>query len=385
VRKSTQTGGTADRECTHRPPCPGCPRFGESGLGVHATETLSRLADDTGAHLHPVIEGDAWHFRTRARLAVRGRSSSPKVGIFRAGTHDIVDVPRCLVHHSRINEVAGALRAAIRSLGIPPYADRPHRGVVRYVQIAIERATARAQVVIVANATDPGPLDPLAERLAATLGDTLHGLWWNGNADRTNVILGPLWHHWMGERAITESLGGAHVLFHPGAFCQANGSVLDLLVRHVHAAVPDGANVVELYAGAGTFGLGLLARVSTLACNEVNPYGLWSLEAGASLRPRAERDRFTLLPGPADAHLAACETAEVVVADPPRRGLDPAVRDAIGRGRATRVVLVACDVNALDRDARALVESGFRLRELIPIAAFRFTERAETVAVFDRR
>lgn len=334
--------------------------------------------------MEPVVEGAAWHFRSRARLAVRGRAGTPKIGIFQAGSHRIVDIPRCVVHHPRVNEVAAALRDAMRVLRVAPYADRAHRGLVRYLQVAIESGTDRAQVVVVANDRTPASLDLLAERLATTLGDRLHGLWWNGNPERTNAVLGADWHRWTGEEALVERLGGADVFFHPGAFRQSNATVQPALVEAVQRWVPAGGRVLELYAGAGALGLGLLARVGHLTCNEVNPHGLWGLRRGVAARPAAERARATIAPGPAAAHARLVAEADVVIADPPRRGLDDAVRDALARTARARVILVACDVDAFARDARALMAAGLRPRSIAPIAAFRFTEQAETVAVFDR-
>ena len=97
------------------------------------------------------MEGPAFGYRHRARLAVRGRSASPKLGVFQEGSHRIVDVPRCLVHHPLINEVAAAVKQAVRDSGVAPYAERVHRGELRYVQVAVERSSASAQVVLVGN------------------------------------------------------------------------------------------------------------------------------------------------------------------------------------------------------------------------------------------
>src|SRR5262245_1738144 len=153
---------------------------------------------------------------------VRGRSAAPKVGLFQAGTHRIVDIPRCAVHHPRINEVAAALRRSVRATGTRPYAERPHAGLLRAVQVVVERGSGRAQVVLVARSDDPHSLDPLAAALRSELGDALQGLFWNGNPERTNAILGPHWRRLCGEELVRERVAGAAVFFPPGAFGQSN-------------------------------------------------------------------------------------------------------------------------------------------------------------------
>ncbi|RIK98606.1 MAG: hypothetical protein DCC71_20870, partial [Proteobacteria bacterium] len=202
------------------------------------------------------MEGDRFAFRHRARLMVRGRAASPKLGIFQQGTHDVADIPRCRVHHPLVNEVAAALRAAIRATGARPYSERAHAGLVRAVQIVVERASRSAQVVLVANDATPDATAPLAHALGNALGASLHSLWWNGQPERSNAILGPHWAHLSGPEAVREAIGGADVFFPPGAFGQSHLALADALVRRVHEQVPDGARVAEYYCGVGPIGLG---------------------------------------------------------------------------------------------------------------------------------
>src|SRR5262249_10589327 len=73
---------SAPMTCPHRPPCPGCPRFGEPGIPPTGRDALAALASANGLPPPVVVEGDLTGYRHRARLAVRGRAASPKVGIF---------------------------------------------------------------------------------------------------------------------------------------------------------------------------------------------------------------------------------------------------------------------------------------------------------------
>jgi len=75
--------------CTHRPPCDGCPRYGEAGLAPTTRLTLEALAAAHGLPPPPLVAGAPEAFRTRARLAIRGRKGAPKLGLFRAGTHEV--------------------------------------------------------------------------------------------------------------------------------------------------------------------------------------------------------------------------------------------------------------------------------------------------------
>ena len=70
------------RVCPHRPPCPGCPRFGEPGIALAARGALEELTRIHGLPDAAVISARTAGFRHRARLAIRGRVGSPKLGLF---------------------------------------------------------------------------------------------------------------------------------------------------------------------------------------------------------------------------------------------------------------------------------------------------------------
>jgi tRNA/tmRNA/rRNA uracil-C5-methylase (TrmA/RlmC/RlmD family) len=382
---STALGPAGDLpDCPHRPPCPGCPRFGASGIAGEALDALAALAREAGLEAPVPVCGAPFGYRLRARLAVRGRAASPKIGLFQENSHRITDIPRCPIHHPLVNETAAAVRRAIRATGAAPYNDGAHRGLVRYVQIVIERPTGRVQVVVVGNGDDPEPLRPLLAALACDLGERLHSLWWNGQPARTNAILGPHWARIHGDDAVRERLGGADVFFPPGAFGQANLDLAEHIVAQVSDWVPDGARVLEFHAGCGAIGLGLAARVRHLTLNEVSPAALEGLERGRAALTPDVRVRTTVLPGGAGTHAGAIAAADVVIADPPRKGLEPELLDALCARPPRRVALVSCNLAAGLREARRLREAGLGLAALSPYALFPHTEHVETVALFER-
>jgi 23S rRNA (uracil1939-C5)-methyltransferase len=371
--------------CPHRPPCPGCPRLGRGGIPDAAARALATVAHAAGLPRPVGLEGAAAGFRHRARLAVRGRAASPKVGIFQEGSHRIVDIPGCLVHHPLVNEVAAAVKRAVRHTGVAPYADGPRRGRLRYLQVVVERATGRAQVVLVANDDSPDSLATLAGALAADLGGRLHSLWWNGNTSPGNAILGSRWHRWSGPEAVCETLGGARAFYPPGAFGQANLDLAGRLIAVVHGWVPDGSRVLELHAGVGAIGLGLVGRARHVAFNEASAAGLAGLALGLDVLAPGDRARTTVLPGMAAEHLDRLAEADVVICDPPRRGLEAALLARLAAAPPARLALVSCNLDAFLREARTLLDAGrTRLAAVVPVALFPWTDHVETVALFVR-
>ena len=370
--------------CTHRPTCPGCPRYGARDIDPNAASRLRDLAAALSAPPPRTVLGPFAAYRHRARLMVRGRVGAPKIGLFQAGSHRIADIPRCPIHHPLINRVAEIVKQGMRKRGIAPYADVPHRGALRAIQVVIERQQQRAQVVLVENAQAPGAAAALAEDLRSALGDALHSLWWNGNPERTNTVLGPHWQALHGEASVRERLGGAEVCFGPGSFGQSNLPLFDALLETLHAWVPPQAKVADLYAGCGAIGLGLLAAgARAVAFNEREPGSLEGLAHGLEGLPGAERAQ--VLPGPAAEARALIEAASVVVVDPPRKGIDAPVLQALCDAPPDILIVVSCSLDAFETEAHALAEGGrLALRELVAFDLFPHTPHVETLARFER-
>jgi tRNA/tmRNA/rRNA uracil-C5-methylase (TrmA/RlmC/RlmD family) len=371
--------------CSHRPPCPGCPRFGEPGIAATAQTALESLAQAHGLPGVRVVSGAMTGFRMRARLAIRGRLGAPKLGMFELGTHRVVHIPNCVVQHPLINRVAAVVRRALVDAGIAPYAETVHRGLARYLQVVVERSSESAQVVIVGNSPTIEPFAACFELIRDRLGDELHSLWFNAQCERSNTILGREFTHWCGPPSTVESFGGAAVHYPPGAFGQNNLDIAQRIVEHVREQVPAGARVTEFYAGVGAIGLSILPRVSHLRMNEVSPQSLQGLALGLDALEPAEREKIELIAGTAGETASAALDADVVLADPPRKGLDRELVDHLVADPPERFVYVSCGLESFLADTARLTASGaMRLRRLRVFNLMPYTEHVEMIACFER-
>jgi tRNA/tmRNA/rRNA uracil-C5-methylase (TrmA/RlmC/RlmD family) len=182
---------------------------------------------------------------------------------------------------------------------------------------------------------------------------------------------------------LPEAIAGTPVFFPPGAFAQSNLDLAERLVARVREQVPAGARIVEFYAGTGAIGLGLLERAAAVALNEVDPQALDGLRAGLSARPEALRARARVLEGRAGDHAAALAQADWVIADPPRRGLDPELLGALCARPAGGLLYLSCGLPAFLRECAELRKAGWRLAALESWDLFPHTEHVETLARFE--
>lgn len=169
-----------------------------------------------------------------------------------------------------------------------------------------------------------------------------------------------------------------------GSFFQASVASAEQLARVVRrlTAVTPGEHVLELYAGVGLLTVALASdgahvtavEASAPACRDAraNTAGLDVTIIRASVGPSL---RLPLrLPSPVDA----------VVLDPPRRGAGPKTMAWIATRQPARVTYVSCDPATFARDARALVDHGFTLTEVVGVDQFTHTGHVELVGAFRR-
>jgi len=297
----------------------------------------------------------------------------------------VVHIPNCRVQHPLINHVAGVVRRALVDARVTNYSERAHLGVARYLQVVVERRSQTAQVVIVANCETRDPLAACLDLIRERLGEDLHSLWFSPNLEHNNTILGPEFHPVCGPESVVEAFGGASVHYPPGAFGQSNLDIADRIIEHVRNLVPQDAEVAEFYAGVGAIGLSLLPRVRAIRLNELNRYSLYGLELGLAELPASVRSKISVFPGPAGAALLAAQEAQVVIADPPRKGLDAELAAHLSAQPPGRFVYVSCGVESFLADAAVLMSRGkLRLAGLTGFNLIPFTEHIETVACFER-
>ncbi len=222
------------------------------------------------------------------------------------------------------------------------------------------------------------------ELIRKELGGALHSLWFNAQRDRSNNVLGPQFERWCGPDSVVERFGGAAVHYPPGAFGQSNLEVAQHIIEHLREQIPRDSCVTEFYAGVGAIGLSVIDRTRELRLNESSPHALLGLEQGLAGLEAAQRAKVILRPGPAEAMLDAATGADVVIVDPPRKGLEPALAQGLAERPPERLLYVSCALGSLQGDImRLTAERTLRLAGLTVFDMFPYTTHVETVARFE--
>lgn len=332
----------------------------------------------------PLYQGSYVHWRTRAKLPIRGTATKPLIGLYQRGTHKVVPVPHCRMHHPAINLAVEQLKRWIQAEKMAPYKEEDGGGLLRYVQLVVERHTHRVQLTLVVNAD----VDVVfwRRKLAGlwAKGQKLwHSLWLNFNVRRDNVIFGTEWHLAYGEAFLWEKLAGVEVCFQPANFAQANMPLFAQMLQAIQQAVPHGKRVVELYAGVGAIGLALAHQSGQVMCSDVNAAGLDCFLRSQKCLPDYAARRITWQKGSAAQLISWLESADVVIVDPPRSGLDHLLREALGSNVGLeQLVYVSCGWKSFTRDCLWLLSHGWKLALVEFYLFFPGSDHIETLAIF---
>jgi 23S rRNA (uracil1939-C5)-methyltransferase len=355
------------------PPCPYYARCGGCQLqhvdydeqrsikGAIVAESLRRIGGIELEAPEVVASPRELAYRNRISLVARPGVSGLLVGYHAVDDPDeVVDVDRCLLAEDSVNRVLASLRDAWgRGSRFAP------RG--RELRLTIRVNAEGAAGLAVEGASDPGRPERFLELVEGL--DTIWVLNRKGDVART-----------AGPKTLEERWGGHAIPLAGTAFVQVNRDVAERLDAAVRVACGDvsGRRVIDAYCG---FGL----RTVEMARAGADTVGIerdrHAVEAGRRVAAR-QGVAARLIAGDVERVLPHEVPADVVILNPPRRGVARAVLDTLARSGARRVVYVSCDPATLARDIKGLSDAyRLDLDELCAFDPFPQTAHVETVAV----
>ena len=375
-------------DCPAYPRCGGC-----SGRHMSYEATLAakrqqvedcfRRIGGIETEVPPVLGMDSpFGYRNKTSLPAGGTADEPVLGFYAPRSHAVIPAASCPNAMPQANGIAAAFLAWMRMFHVEPYREDLRSGLVRHLVIRVSRK-GESMVTVAAN----GGSLPHARELADTLAPLgVVSLWLNENRADTNVILSDTYHLIYGKNTLTDTLCGLSFELSPASFFQVNPEQTEKLYRTAvdFAQLKPSDLLCDVYCGAGTITLTMAghcreavgievveAAVENAKRNAVrNGIGNVSFRAGRAedLLPRMVADGLK---------------PDVIVVDPPRKGLDPAVIRAMAQAGPDRLVYVSCNPATLARDAGLLKEEGYLVRQVQPVDMFCWTSGVETVALLN--
>lgn len=369
--------------CPHFPICGGC-EFDPKLIPSSWDQFISHPLFVKSGIVPNLIRGESEHCRYKARLAIRQQMGKLTIGLFQKNSHKVEDIFSCRLHHEAILKAVEWIREWMESEHIEPYDENLHRGFLRYLQLVVERKTGRVQLVLVCNC-DKKDLRVKTFQAAVSrlfhMHKELHSIWLNFQPIKTNTILGKEWLFCEGEEWLWQPFLGRKIAFHPGAFVQAHLPLFEKMVEEIAIEAQDAKSILELYAGVGAIGFCLASGDKRVKFVENNPYSYLSFCETKKKYPHEIEYFLENVEEYVTSHVL---DEEIIIVDPPRRGLGEKVLSVMHSINEKKLIYVSCNEKSFIKDVLSLEQSGWRIRKCAGYLFFPGTERFEILAILEK-
>ena len=380
-----------NRECPVAKLCGGCDfwhmDYGEETRlkAERVRNCLNRLGGEALSELPILAAPTCYGYRNKAQYPVAAKKGRAYAGFFRAGTHDVVENRRCLILPEETDAVKDAVMDYVNQFRIPVYDEASHKGLLRHIYVRRGAVSGQILVCLVCNGQRLPRVDALLERLKKIPGFTTLTL--SVNTKKGNAVLGDRFVTLSGPGYIEDTLCGLTFRLSPRSFYQVNHHQAQRLYETAIslAGITKNDTVLDLYCGVGTITLAMAGSAGKVIGVEVIPQAVEDAKDNARRNGITNAEFFC-----GDAGQAALELEkngvrpDVVVVDPPRKGLSADTIEALSRMAPRRIVYVSCDPATLARDVALLKERGYRLTSATAADLFPRCAHVETVCLLSR-
>ena len=326
-------------------------------------------------------------YRTNAKLVLAKQHGKLRIGLYRRGSHEVVDIGDCPLHHPLINRIVQVLREEIARQEVFLYNPVSGRGLLRYLLIRVSPALNRAMVTLVTGERDFRRIPQLAKWLQRKVPEVV-AVHQNINSSAGNVIFGRETIRVLGAEDLFDQVGEVRLRISPGAFFQVNHNQASRIYELVRQWAAPGSQdwALDLYCGIGGIALHLARHAGKVIGIEVVEEAVRNARQNATLNGLGNcvfraGDAAELIH---DLHTEV-PPGSVAVLNPPRSGCDPQVLEELAGLACRSLVYVSCNPATLARDLDLLAGFGYRTLELQPVDMFPQTAHVETVARLVRK
>ena len=354
------------------------------------TDALTRLGGIVNPPVADVIGmGAPQPYRNKAVFPIVPAPQDPHgdngfaIGMYAPRSHRIIPIARCAIQHPIHESILKILGDFMRRHDITAYDEVAHKGIMRHVVIRTSQATGEAIVVLVINSDHL----PKENKLATALTDTgATTVIINTHKSKSNTIMGNHFRNLTGEGFIREKIGHIWYQLSAPSFFQVNPvQTAALYDTAVSMASLTGQEVVmDAHVGVGGVALAAARHASQVVGVDIVQEAIADAKKNAALNGITNAQ---FICGAAEYVIPKMLAEDggvppdVVFLDPPRKGCDGVLLDALITAKIKTIVYISCDPATLARDIKILAQGGYSLDAAQPVDMFPMTGKVETVAL----
>ncbi|MDD4422427.1 MAG: 23S rRNA (uracil(1939)-C(5))-methyltransferase RlmD [Eubacteriales bacterium] len=337
--------------------------------------------------LNPLISVNSARYRNKVQYPVSTENGSLVFGYYARHSHRVVTHTSCLLQDDVFYNIAKDLVGIFNEMRFSSYDEESGKGLIRHIYLRKTRAGDVAVCVIINGDVLPG-----AESVSKKITEKhpqVKSFFVNVNKKHSNVILGEKNILISGQPFLTDMLCGKSFTLSPSSFFQVNSEAAEVLYNKAgeYAALAEGDILLDLYCGTGTIGLCIAGDSNPLCGVELVRDAVENAKKNAVINGRNPENTLFVCADAKDG-IDECKKhigkPNVIVVDPPRKGLDSSLIDEITKAAPERVVYISCNPATLARDAAIFCERGYVTIEATPVDLFPRTGHVECVILMQR-
>lgn len=306
-------------------------------------------------------------------------------GFYAGRTHFIISNTDCALGASENKAILEEILIWMKANNISAYNEELNEGILRHVLIRKGFYSGQIMVCFVINADTVPKKNEIISSLSKINGMT--SISYSINKKKTNVIMGDNYHTIWGTDTISDTLLGLEYRISPLSFYQINPVQVEKLYKKAieYASLTGNEEVWDLCCGIGTITLSMASNAKMVHGIEIVPQ---AIEDAVNNAERNNIKNAEFICAPAEEYLPSHASeikADVIVMDPPRKGMDEKALEVVVGAKPSRIVYVSCDSATLARDLKYLCEKGYELKKVCATDMFAQTVHVEVVTLLCRQ
>ncbi len=385
VKSQGQPDSPPSDACLRSRACTGCPLI---HLNYKAQLELkeeqlrsflgSRLAQAVVLPIHPAEP--ELGYRATAKLSVAIAGEKVQLGLYRAGTREVMDTTNCPAHHPLVNSVSAAIKAELDRLVSSGHQLRKAVPGLRHVVIRVSPAFGKAMVTLVLSEDNQRFANLLSKGVQRRVPEVV-SVHKNLNSRATSQVFGPITRLVWGYPDLLDQIGPDRILLSPVSFFQAHHGQ----AAWIYALVQEWAELratesaLDIYCGVGGITMSLARDAKQVIGIEASAGAVQDAKRNAKLNSLGNCRFRAADAGQLQKVLRVGETPGVVTLNPPRSGASPAVLSQVAEFGPRRIIYVSCNPETLARDLDILRGVGYGASRVQPVDMFPQTPHLEIV------
>lgn len=336
--------------------------------------------------IRPIIGmGYPFRYRNHTQVPVGTQSGGVVTGYYKKGTNIIVPLTEDYLQPELGDSILSVVRTWMEDHSVEPYDRFSRTGKIKHIGIRINQ-NDEAMVIIVTTFDKLPEHHSLVHKLITETPGVV-SIYQNINPEDGGPTYGSQYRHLFGQEKLIDYIGELRFEISPNSFFQVNTRQVSILYDTAIKFLEPESNdtVCDIYSGIGTITLSAarfvkkvygIESIRAAVVNAKNNAKINGIKNAEFISERAELAFPELL--------KAGAVINKVILDPPRKGCDKRVLDALLQLKPERIVYVSCNPSTLARDAKFLTEGGYEIKAVQPVDMFPHTAHVETVVLMSR-